>query len=125
MTRLVIGGLHGIRFRRETPEPMADKDCHSGPLPLATAPNQPSPTGRIPSCTLMYFIYAALAFAEVFVLFASAIGFLVLVARGIVRASCKLKNKMKDSAPQCALKLSSSADPCWVQCRHRLEPRRT
>jgi hypothetical protein len=73
----------------------------------------------------MYLVYAALAFAEVFVLFASAIGFLVLVVRGVVRACCKLKNKIKDAEPQCVLRLSRGADPCWAQCRHRLEPRRT
>ena len=68
----------------------------------------------------MYVVYAALAFAEVFVLFASFLGALVLVLRGVVRACCKLKNAMYKAQPQCAFSRASSRNPCWVQCPHRL-----
>jgi hypothetical protein len=72
----------------------------------------------------MSFVYAALAFPEVFVLFASFLGALFLTLRGIVRACCKLKNRMKRTQTQCAFSRSSSIDPCWLQCPHRLQPQR-
>jgi hypothetical protein len=72
----------------------------------------------------MYVVYGALAFAEVFVLFASFLAVLALIVRAAIRACCKLKNWKLKPMPQCALSFSGSGNPCWVQCRHRLEPRR-
>jgi hypothetical protein len=73
----------------------------------------------------MSFVYAVLSFAEVLVLFASFLGALALTLRGIVRACCKLKNRMKKSQRQCAFSRSSSIDPCWLQCPHRVQPQRS
>jgi hypothetical protein len=73
----------------------------------------------------MYYVYAAFAFAEVFVLFASFLGILALTVRGILRACCKLKNEIKKSHAQCAFSRASRVDPCWLQCRHRLVPQRS
>jgi hypothetical protein len=68
----------------------------------------------------MYYVYATLAFAEVFVLFVSFLGALALTVRGIIRACCKLKGKISKTQLQCALSRSSSVDPCWLQCPHRM-----
>jgi len=72
----------------------------------------------------MSFVYAVLAFAEVFVLLASFLGALALTLRGVVRAGCKLKNRMKKTQTQCAFSRASSIDPCWLQCPHRWQPQR-
>jgi hypothetical protein len=72
----------------------------------------------------MSFVYAVLAFAEVFILFASFLGALALTLRGIIRACCKLKNKMKKSQQQCAFSRTSNINPCWLQCPHRMQPQR-
>lgn len=72
----------------------------------------------------MSFVYAVLAFAEVFVLLASFLGALALILRAIITACCKLKNKMKNSQQQCALSRASSIDPCWLQCPHRWQTQR-
>jgi hypothetical protein len=73
----------------------------------------------------MYFVYAVLAFAEFFILVAAFFGALALAVRGMIRACCKLKNKMKKPQPQCAFSRASSVNPCWLQCPHRLQPGRT
>jgi len=73
---------------------------------------------------MLSLVYAVLAFAEVFVLLASFLGALALTVRGIIRACCKLKNRMKQSQQQCAFSRSSNIDPCWLQCPHRMQPQR-
>ena len=48
----------------------------------------------------MYLVYSALALAEIFALFVSAIGVLFLIVRGIVRALMRPKDEGKQPAPQ-------------------------
>ena len=97
-------------------------DCPGTSLPLVPCGRsrflQPVPFG-------MYLAYAILAFAEVFVLFASVVAVLVLVARAMIRACCRFKNEMRKSRSECALSRLPKLNPCWLQCPHRLEPGRT
>jgi hypothetical protein len=70
-------------------------------------------------------VYAVLAFAEVLVLFGSIIGLLALAAGAVIRTLCNRKNERKKPLPQCALSFATHSKPCWLECRGRLEPRRT